>query len=273
MTTGTVLDDILAHKHSEVADQKRSTPLDAWKEFSVNLPSLRSFEETLRDKPLGVIAELKKASPSKGLIREHFDPIAIAESYATHGAACLSVLTDERFFQGSTSALRSARGTTDLPVLRKEFIVDEYQIHETRLLPADCLLLIVAALDQPQLKSFHELATEMNLDVIVEVHDEAELERALAIDARLIGINNRNLKTFHTDLAVTERLVPSIPGDVHVISESGIRSQADIARLKAVGVRAFLVGEAFMREADPGQALERLIQPESAAISTASHAR
>ena len=267
MNTGTVLDEIIAHKRLEVDSQKVHTPLDSIKAASTDLPALRGFEAALRDQQPSVIAELKKASPSKGLIRAEFDPTEIATSYATHGATCLSVLTDERFFQGSTLALRSARSVTNLPVLRKEFIVDEYQIHETRLLPADCLLLIVSALEQPQLKGFYDLACDLGLDVIVEVHDEEELERALAVGASLVGINNRDLKTFHTDLAVTERLASQLPSDVHAISESGIRSPADIQRLQNTGICSFLVGEAFMREADPGQALQELISPATSLTS------
>lgn len=267
MKSGTVLDEIIAHKRQEVNSQKTHTPLDSIRTTNADLPELRGFEAALRSQQLGVIAELKKASPSKGLIRADFDPTSIAQSYAVNSAACLSILTDERFFQGSTLALRSARKATSLPVLRKEFIVDEYQIHETRLLPADCLLLIVSALEQSELKNFFDLALELGLDVVVEVHDEAELERALTIGAQLVGINNRDLKTFRTDLAVTERLVALMPAGVHAISESGIRTHEDIERLQRTGVNSFLVGEAFMRESDPGQALRNLIQPTSSLAS------
>ena len=256
MSDGTILDEIIAHKKNEVDALKRSVPLSSLRAMTQDMAETRGFSAALGDRKLAVIAEIKKASPSKGVIREDSDPIAIARSYEEHGAACLSVLTDERFFRGSSAALRAARNECRLPVLRKDFIVDEYLIYETRVLPADCLLLIVAVLDQAQLAAFHDIALGLGLDVLVEVHDEAELERALDVNARLIGINNRNLKTFGTDLAITERLVTQIPKTVRVVSESGIQTSKDVARLRACGVHAFLVGEAFMRENDPGRAMK-----------------
>ena len=256
--SATILDEIIARKHAELDSRKRKTSLNSIKSAAQDSPPLRRFRAALSGRAAAVIAEIKKASPSKGVIREDFDPSSIARSYQEHGASCLSVLTDEHFFQGNDEALRTARDKTRLPVLRKDFIVDEYQIFETRVLPADCLLLIVAALDRLTLKSFHEIGLGLGLDVLVEVHDERELDDALAIDAQLIGINNRNLKTFHTDLAVTERLVSQIPSSVQIVSESGIHNRRDVSRLVKCGVNAFLVGEAFMRASDPGQAMSEI---------------
>ena len=254
----TILDKIVAQKRSEINSRKRKASFDSLKAEVRDAPPLRGFRTALEERKTSVIAEIKKASPSKGVIREDFDPSSIANSYEHHGATCLSVLTDERFFQGSDDALLSARNETRMPVLRKDFIVDEYQIFETRTLPADCLLLIVAALDHVQLESFHRIGLELGLDVLVEVHNESELDTALSIDTHLIGINNRNLRTFHTDLEVTERLVTQIPSSVQVVSESGIHSQRDVDRLIACGVNAFLVGEAFMRARDPGLAMSEI---------------
>lgn len=256
--SASILDKIIAQKRAEVDLRKRKVPIDSLRAAAQDSPPLRGFRDVLDERKASVIAEIKKASPSKGVIREDFDPSSIASSYEQHGAACLSVLTDERFFQGSDAALLSARSDTRIPVLRKDFIVDEYQIFETRALPADCLLLIVAALDQSQLDSFHQIGLELGLDVLVEVHDESELDRALAVGANLIGINNRDLKTFQTDLVVTERLITQIPSSVQVVSESGIHSQNDVDRLIASGVSAFLVGEAFMRASDPGLAMSEI---------------
>ncbi len=256
--SATILDEIIARKQSELDTRKQRISLKSLKAAVRDLPPLRGFCAALSERDAAVIAEIKKASPSKGVIREDFDPSSIALSYQEHGASCLSVLTDEYFFQGNDEALRTARDKTQLPVLRKDFIVDEYQIFETRVLPADCLLLIVAALDHSTLESFHEIGLGLGLDVLVEVHNERELDEALAIDARLIGINNRNLKTFHTDLSVTERLVPQIPPSVQIVSESGIHNRTDVSRLLACGVNAFLVGEAFMRANDPGRAMSEI---------------
>ena len=259
---GTVLDRILAHKRGEVAGRKDRVPLARIERSARGAPSPRGFERRLRDVVArghpAVIAEIKKASPSKGVIRADFDPVAIAKSYTAAGAACLSVLTDEQFFQGHDGHLADVREATSTPVLRKDFIVDEYQVFEARAIGADCVLLIVAALAPAELRSFAALARSLGLDVLVEVHDEAELDRAAAIDARLIGVNNRDLRTFETTLDVTFRLLPHVPGGALVVSESGISTREHVTALRASGVHTFLVGEAFMREPDPGQALTRL---------------
>jgi len=205
-----------------------------------------------------VIAEIKKASPSKGLLREDFDPPAIARSYERHGAACLSVLTDADFFQGCEAYLQQARAACGLPVLRKDFIIDPYQVYEARVIGADCILLIVAALDDSALRELAQLAAELHMDVLVEVHDAGELQRALALNTPLIGINNRNLRSFETRLETTLDLLEHIPADCIVITESGIHSRDDVALLRGRGVNAFLVGEAFMRAPDPGEALAKL---------------
>lgn len=222
----------------------------------------RAFIRALRKKiaagEAGVIAEIKKASPSKGVLREDFDPAAIASDYAAHGAACLSVLTDIDFFQGADAYLQAARGACALPVLRKDFVVDPYQIYEARVLGADCILLIVAALDDAQLTSLYALATELGMDVLVEIHDAAELKRALRLDLDMVGINNRNLRTFETSLQTTIDLLKDIPEEVLVVTESGIHARADVALMREHDVHAFLVGEAFMRADSPGEKLAEL---------------
>ena len=205
-----------------------------------------------------IIAEIKKASPSKGVLRENFDPPAIAASYAAHGAACLSVLTDEQFFQGSAVYLEAARSACDLPVLRKDFIVDSYQVYEARAMGADCILLIVAALELGQMKELEATARSLGMAVLVEVHEAGELDAALELDTRLIGVNNRNLRTFETSLDTTLSLLARIPSDRLVVTESGITSGADVHVMRSHGVQAFLVGEAFMRAPDPGSALNSL---------------
>jgi len=205
-----------------------------------------------------VIAEVKKASPSKGVLREDFDPVEIAKSYASHGAACLSVLTDIRFFKGHRDYLTQARTASGLPVLRKDFMVDPYQIYESRAMGADCVLLIVAALDDRRMSELEAIAHSLDLAVLVEVHDAMELERALRLRTPLLGINNRNLRTFETRLETTLELLPKIPPDKLVVTESGIVSRAHVERMRAANVHAFLVGEAFMRADDPGVALGEL---------------
>ena len=212
----------------------------------------------LNDGDAAVIAEIKKASPSKGVIREQFDPAAIAKSYAAAGATCLSVLTDEKYFQGADEYLHLAKEASGLPVLRKDFMVDEYQIWESRALGADCILLIVAALGDSQLMELAQVALDLGMDVLVEVHDETELQRALPLRLPLIGINNRNLRTFATTVQTTIDLLQHIPEDRIVVTESGIHDPSDVARLRQNNVHVFLIGEAFMRAADPGAALRAM---------------
>lgn len=219
---------------------------------------LRALETRIAQGQPGIIAEIKRASPSKGVIRENFNPVEIATSYAAHGATCLSVLTDVQFFQGSSDYLRQARAACTLPVLRKDFMVDPYQIINARALGADCVLLIVAALSPPQLREFEDLAIELGMDVLVEVHDRTELDIALELDTPLVGINNRNLRTFETSLQTTLGLLPHIPDGKMVVTESGILTTDDVALMRDNGVNAFLVGEAFMRAPEPGQALHDL---------------
>ncbi len=253
---------ILAHKAQEIAERAERLSLRALSRQVEDAPQTRPFAQTLFDRVQGrrtaIVAEIKRASPSKGVLTEDFDPATIARSYERHGATCLSVLTDAEFFHGSDEHLRAARAACDLPVLRKDFTLDAYQVYEARVAGADCLLLIVAALGDTQMHELAELARELGLDVLVEVHDEAELERALALPTRLIGINNRDLRTFEVSLQTTLTLVPRVPADRLVITESGIQSAEDVALLRAHGVHAFLVGEAFMRAPDPGVKLAEL---------------
>jgi indole-3-glycerol phosphate synthase len=257
-----ILQRIVATKREEVAAAKARRSLAGLQSAARDQPPPRAFETALRhtiaDGRAAVIAEVKKASPSKGVLREQFVPAEIAASYARHGAACLSVLTDEPYFQGSPAYLSQARGACELPVLRKDFIVDEYQVHESRAMGADCILLIVACLDDAQLVDFESCAHALGMGVLIEVHDEDELERALRLRSPLIGVNNRNLHTFEVSLETTLRLQPRLPSDRLLIAESGILVRADVQRLRSAAVHAFLVGEAFMRAADPGQALAAL---------------
>ncbi|ODS97025.1 MAG: indole-3-glycerol-phosphate synthase [Lautropia sp. SCN 69-89] len=260
-----ILARIVAVKREEVAAARRlqsDAALRAQAEAACSAQPVRGFERALRAKiaagRAAVIAEIKKASPSKGLLREPFDPPAIAARYAAHGAACLSVLTDERFFRGSLDDLRAARAACALPVLRKDFVVDAWQVYEARANGADCILLIVATLDDAQLAEFASIARALSMDVLVEVHDAAELDRALALGTPLVGINNRNLRSFEVSLDTTLALLPRIPPDRLVVTESGILAPADVARMRQAGVNAFLVGEAFMRAPDPGEALATL---------------
>lgn len=257
-----ILDRILARKAQEVAERSARQPLAELQAHCADLPPPRGFAAAMEaridtGRP-AVIAEIKKASPSKGVIRDDFDPTRIARSYAAAGAACLSVLTDAHFFQGSETFLRQARAACKLPALRKDFIVDPWQVWESRRIGADCILLIVAALEDARLQALAGLAAEVGLDVLVEVHDAEELERALSVPARLVGINNRDLHSFRTSLEVSIELSEAVPYDRIVVSESGIRTPADVERLRDAGIEAFLVGEAFMRSADPGAELERL---------------
>lgn len=257
-----ILDTILATKVEEVTARKRARSLESVRAEAESMPSARGFVHHLQAQAVleqpGVIAEIKKASPSKGVIREHFDPPAIAQSYANAGATCLSVLTDEDYFQGSDEYLTAVAQTVSLPVLRKDFVIDEYQIYEARSLGADCILLIVSALDVMQLTVLHQVARSVGLDVLIEVHDKAELESALAQKPSLVGVNNRNLKTFETTLDTTIELLPEIPDEVTVVTESGIATRSDVDRMRHEGVHCFLVGEAFMRVPDPGSELRAL---------------
>ena len=257
-----ILEKILAVKREEVAAAKRSRPLAMVRSEAERAGKPRDFTGALRTKIAAglpaVIAEVKKASPSKGVLRPEFDPVAIAKSYARHGAACLSVLTDIRFFMGSPEYLVQARAASGLPVLRKDFLLEPYQVYEARAMGADCMLLIVAALDDAAMRDLEQAAAEFGMATLVEVHDGDELGRALRLETPLLGINNRNLRTFETRLETTLSLLERIPSDRLVITESGILAPADVKRMREAGVDAFLVGEAFMRSPDPGAELTKL---------------
>ena len=257
-----ILDKIVAVKHQEVAAALARKPLSAMRADAESRVLTRDFVGALRAKIAAglpaVIAEVKKASPSKGILRPDFIPADIAQSYAEHGAACLSVLTDQQFFQGSIDYLKQARASCDLPVLRKDFMVDAYQVYEARAMGADCILLIAACLDDAQMKSLEALAMSLDMAVLVEVHDRAELDRALKLKTPLLGINNRNLKTFEVSLDATLGMLKDVPADRLLVTESGITTAADVQRMRTAGVQAFLVGETFMRADDPGQALAQL---------------
>lgn len=258
-----ILDKIAEHKRREVALAKGRRSLSSLLQGVCELEGqtrgfLRALRAMVDSGGTAVIAEVKKGSPSKGVIREDFDPVAIAEVYQANGATCLSVLTDEHFFMGHLLYLGKIREIVDLPLLRKDFICDPYQIYEARVAGADAVLLIAAMLDAVQLAEYNALAMELGLDVLLEVHDESELELALATGCELIGINNRNLQTFETDLATTERLLPRIPAGHFVVAESGIASRADVLRLHQAGARGFLVGESLMREDNIGVKLREL---------------
>ena len=257
-----ILQRIVAVKREEVAAGHARRSLSSWREEAEARRDVRDFEAALRSRigagRSAVIAEIKKASPSKGVLREHFVPAEIAARYAAGGAACLSVLTDQQFFQGSAAFLQQARAACALPVLRKDFMVDEYQVVEARALGADCILLIAACLDDKQMAALEACAMALGMAVLVEVHDGAELDRALRLRTPLLGINNRNLKTFEVTLDTTLGLLPKVPADRLLVTESGILARADVLRMRAAGVHAFLVGEAFMRQPDPGAALAEL---------------
>lgn len=257
-----ILNKIIAVKREEIEEAINRKPLPAMRKDAESRVNTRDFVGALRAKIAAgqpaVIAEIKKASPSKGVLREDFIPADIAQAYAESGAACLSVLTDKQFFQGSIDYLKQARASCDLPVLRKDFIIDAYQVYESRVMGADCILLIAACLDDAQMKSLEALAMSLDMAVLVEVHDEAELDRALKLKTPLIGINNRNLNTFEVSLDTTLKLMGKVPADRLLVTESGITTPEDVQRLRDAKVNAFLVGEAFMRADDPGEALQQL---------------
>jgi indole-3-glycerol phosphate synthase len=260
--TADVLKRILAVKAEEVRKGSEARPLKRLRAELQGLEAPRDFLGALRaasaaGRP-GVIAEIKRASPSAGVLREDFDPTALARSYAAAGAHCLSILTDARFFRGDAACLRAGRGACGLPVLRKDFIIDPWQVYESRHLGADCILLIAAALGDSSLAELAGLASDLGLDALIEVHDRAELERALALEPPFIGINNRDLHSFDTDPGTTLELLPEIPEGCLVVTESGIRNRADVERMHGAGVHAFLIGETFMRASDPGAKLREL---------------
>ena len=260
--TPDILNQILKRKAEEIKERSARSPLDEQLRRAETQDAPRGFIASMKKRLAAgqpaIIAEIKKASPSKGVIRPDFHPAAIARSYETHGAACLSVLTDCDFFQGCERYLEEARAATRLPVIRKDFIVDPYQVAEARAIGADCILLIVAALNDQELKRLSTLAADLGMDVLVEVHDRPELERALALDLPLVGINNRNLRTFEVSLNNTLELLDLIPSDRLVVTESGILAPEDVALMRSHKVHAFLVGESFMRAESPGEKLAEL---------------
>lgn len=257
-----ILKKIIARKHEEIEERNQKVPLAQLQERIASADAPRGFcraiESTLRRGDAAVIAEIKKASPSKGVMRDPFVPEQIAQSYERGGASCLSVLTDVDFFQGSESALIAARAACSLPVIRKDFIVDAYQVSEARAMGADCILLIAAALSDSQMAALYDQSLSLGMDVLVEVHDARELQRSLALSPMLLGINNRDLRTFDVSLDTTLALLEDIPEGTTVVTESGILGEPDVMRMRSAGVNAFLVGEAFMRAEEPGDALQSL---------------
>lgn len=260
MNTPGILKKILKRKAEEVRERNKKLPIKTLKQRATDVPPCRGFYRAIHSRleqgQPAVIAELKRASPSRGILREDFDPAAIAKSYEKGGATCLSVLTDEEFFQGSDEYLRLARAACSLPVLRKDFMIDPYQVHEARAIGADCILLIAAALDDEQMLEFTDTAQEYGMDVLVEVHNREELERGMMLRTPMIGINNRDLNTFETRLETTIDLLVDVYEDRSIITESGIHSRDDVMKLRRHGVNAFLVGEAFMAAQDPGKKLK-----------------
>jgi indole-3-glycerol phosphate synthase len=256
--TGTILDEILSWKRVEIARRKRALPLSAVRDAAASAPPVRDFCGALRRPVVSLIAEIKRASPSKGVIRADVDPAGLARAYEAGGAAAISVLTDERFFRGSLADLGAAREAVALPVLRKDFVLDPYQIYEARAAGADAVLLIVAALEGSMLATLYALVRELGMAALVEVHDVGELARALAIAPRLIGVNNRDLRTFRVDLETTARMRARVPPEVVLVAESGIHGPADVERLAAIGADAMLVGEALVRAPSPGERAREL---------------
>ena len=260
--TPDILKKIIRRKEQEIIDRKAVTSIDDLMDQAKTASPVRGFVDAMKQRiaagEAAVIAEIKKASPSKGVMRENFVPAEIAKSYQAGGASCLSVLTDVDFFQGCDDYLKEARGACDLPVIRKDFIVNPYQVYEARAMGADCILLIVAVLGDDQMETLYTLARELGMDVLIEAHDNAELQRALPLNAELVGINNRNLRTFKTSLNTTIELLPQIPDNRIVVTESGIHSAADVKLMRDNQVNAFLVGEAFMRADNPGAELNTL---------------
>jgi indole-3-glycerol phosphate synthase len=261
-----VLAEINRVKRQYVEQRKQVLPLAPLRESAETAPPTRGFAAHLREtaaqgKTSALIAEIKKASPSRGLIRADFDPPSLARAYRDGGATCLSILTDAPYFQGSDEDLKAARAAVELPVLRKDFMLDPYQVYEARAIGADCILLILAALDDSEARDLAALARQLGLDVLAEVHDEAELDRALRLDGALLGVNNRNLKTLKVDLAVFERLAQRVPQDRFLVAESGLKTAADLARLARAGAKAFLVGESLMAQPDVAAATRALLSP------------
>lgn len=260
--TPDILKKILLRKREEICERSEILDLDSIRKYAEQADPVRGFiasiEKRLAGNAPAVIAEIKKASPSKGVLRENFQPAAIAKSYEANGAACISVLTDADFFQGGENYLKQARSSCELPVIRKDFIIDPYQVYEARMINSDCILLIVAALDDETLQELLQLAHQLEMDVLVEVHDEDELKRALASGARLVGINNRNLHTFETSLDTTLNMLDQIPKDRIVVTESGIHTPDHVKLMRDNNVNTFLVGEAFMKADDPGEKLKEL---------------
>ena len=255
-----ILDEIVAHKRSEIVAARQSVPVAELEQRLASAPTVRDFAGALRARhPMGLIAEVKKASPSAGLIRKDFDPVAIAKTYAAHGAACVSVLTDERYFQGSTSYLSQIRTAIDLPVLRKDFIIDRYQVIEARAAGADAILLIAECLSDDELADLHGYAVELGMQCLVELYEPDNLERVLRLDPPLVGVNNRNLKTMTTDLEHCIRLRERIPSDVLMVGESGIHDRADVERLQNAGIHAILVGETLMKSPEIGVKVDELL--------------
>lgn len=268
-TMPTILQEIIAEKHREVKARRQATPIELIEHLIVEQQDtprgfVNALQQAVQAQRPAVIAEIKKASPSKGVIREQFDPVAIAKSYETAGAACLSVLTDEKFFQGSEYYLSDAREATQLPVIRKDFIIDEYQVFEARAMGADCILLIAACLSTDAMRTLTTLAYDLGMDVLIEVHNIEELNKIMGLPLRMVGINNRNLHTFEVDLQTTLTLASHIPDEMMVITESGIMTRADVMLMLDAGIEGFLVGEAMMRDENPGDKLAELFTPSAA---------